>query len=435
MNGNEGVALEYTRNRVQLYADSLAEMSRFCRGERKYQIVEDELEGKDTCRADEETVDMVQDLNQLDQEKESEKPGRRRNQEALEQVEERELVWEREKRKEERNLLGDYLADLSEHMQQMVGQAFVLSRYSGKEERRMKAALLKEKILVHEILIFHRGEEDFVGMKVSCRGMSGCEKGELAQRLSKLLKKEMIPADYTDSYIRGEIVTQIFWEKPRYFCTYGVARTMKTGEKISGDNFSVVERENGYVFGMLSDGMGCGEEAYEGSCEVLDYVEKLLEMGFSPKEAIRNSRRLFLLRGDNKSTLDLCVLNLNKGSGCFYKVGGGASFLKSGKYVEMISCPGLPLGIGGQQMGSLPDIESKERELVDGDYVVMMTDGVIDALEQEGYEEGMRDFLTREKERHPKELADHILQFAIDHCDGAIKDDMTVLVFRIWASH
>lgn len=404
MNGNEGVVLEFTRNRIRLYADSLAEMSKFCRGDRRYK------------RAG------AEDIQEPDQEE-------------LIQPEERERIWEREKRREERNLMGDYLEDLSEHMQQMMGQAFILSRYSGKEERRVKAAFLKEKILIQEILIFHRDEDEFVGMKVACRKAGGCEKGEMARFLSRLLKKEMIPADFTDAYIREETVTQIFWEKPRYFCICGVAKAMKTGERISGDNFSVVERVNGYIYGMLSDGMGCGEEAYEESCEVLDYVEKLLEMGFSPKEATRNSRRLFLLRGDNRSTLDLCELNLHKGCGTFYKIGGGASFLKSGKYVEIISCPGLPLGIGSQDMGASSENISKERELVDGDYVVMMTDGIIDALEQEGYEEGMRDFLAGEKERHPQEMADRILQFAMEQCGGVIKDDMTVLVFRIWVTH
>jgi len=395
MSGNEGVALEYTRNRVKLYADSLEEMSKICRRDRI---------------------------------------SKRRTEEGETNEESSSAEWDRERRNEEKQLLGDYLEDLSEHMHQMMGQAFLLNHYSGKEERRIKAAFLREGILVKEIMIFHRGEETLVGMKVGCKRIGGCEKEGLAKFLSTLLKKEMVAADYTDHYIRREIVTQVFWERPRYFCTYGVAKAVKTGEQVSGDNFSVLEKENGFLIGMLSDGMGCGELAYEDSCEVLDYVEKLLEMGFSPAQAIENSRRLFLLQGDNQSTLDLCVVNLHKGSGCFYKVGGGASFLKSGNYVETVSCPGLPLGIWTAEKKLTCEAFGKERELVNGDYIFMMTDGVIDAWEKEGYEKGICAILEKEKERHPQEMADRLLQISLAGCGEHIRDDMTVLVFRIWDS-
>lgn len=398
MRENEGVALEYTRNRVRIYADSLAAMSQCCRRE------------KDVKEAspDEETIGEEY---------------------------RREQLIEEAQRREERKLLGDYLEDISEHMQELTGQAFFISRYSGKEERRIKTFLLRERVLVREIMIFKRGEEDFVGMKVACKRLSGLEKSELAHMLSTLLKKEMVAADYTENVIRVETVTQIFWEKPRYCYTYGIAKAVKRGEKISGDNFSVVEKDNGLTIAMLSDGMGCGEEAYEDSSEVLDYVEKLLDMGFSPSEAMLNCRRLFLLKEENKSTLDMCVLNLHKGSGYFYKVGGVSSFLKSGKYVETISLPGLPLGIWTSRKNSFQEYIGRERELVNGDYVVMVTDGVIDALEKEDYEAGIRDYLAEQRDCHPKEMADRLLQFALEGCHREAKDDMTVLVFRIWDTH
>ena len=138
------------------------------------------------------------------------------------------------------------------------------------------------------------------------------------------------------------------------------------------------------------------------------------------------------------STLDICSLNLYQGMCVFRKVGAAASFLKSNSYVEQISLPGLPLGI----LAAGEDREAQEalrrsvsRELIDNDYIIMVSDGVLDALRESGYEDAMVRYLESMREQHPDEMAGSLLQFVLRCSQGRIMDDMTVLVLGVFDSH
>ena len=72
------------------------------------------------------------------------------------------------------------------------------------------------------------------------------------------------------------------------------------------------------------------------------------------------------------------------------------------------------------------------RSLADGDYVIMMTDGVLEALQKNQYEETMCRIIRTVTEHNPREIAAKILQFALHLCGGCIQDDMTVLVLGVW---
>ncbi len=54
---------------------------------------------------------------------------------------------------------------------------------------------------------------------------------------------------------------------------YGAARAIKTGESVSGDNYSFSQIMPGQVIMSLSDGMGSGEIAEEESRQVIELTE------------------------------------------------------------------------------------------------------------------------------------------------------------------
>ena len=108
-------------------------------------------------------------------------------------------------------------------------------------------------------------------------------------------------------------------------------------------------------------------------------------------------------------------------------MGAAASFIKRAHGVEQITGPSLPLGIFRET-----EPEKLDRKLMDGDYIIMMTDGVLDALKQNRYEETMRQIIESIGEQNPKEIARRILQFVLHCCGGHIQDDMTVVVLGIW---
>lgn len=390
MKQSECAVLEYTRGRMQAYADSLLEVSRcFGRGER----IEANVEG----------------------------------------ISRQELL-EKAQKKEERRILRDYLQDLSENMNRCVKQMEELSYFTPKEEKRIRMGLKREHLLVEELFFSERDGNQRIAMTVSSRKVSGHTREEVAEILSALLKREMVVVGYSSEKIMDHSIYLVFSHKPRYFCVYGVAKAIKDGEKISGDALSVLEQEEGTLLAMLSDGMGSGEKAAAESSEVLDEMEKLAEAGLSMEEAANTINRLFLLEEENNSTLDLCRLDLISGKCRFMKIGGSASFIKSGGYVEKIGKESLPLGMLVEEESDFPAVynQKMERELIHGDYILMLTDGVLEALNERGYERGFLHYLEQMRECHPKEMAERLLQYVLAAAEGRIRDDMTILIFKIY---
>ena len=89
----------------------------------------------------------------------------------------------------------------------------------------------------------------------------------------------------------------------------------------------------------------------------------------------------------------------------------------------------LPLGIFFRN-----EDEYVSRELMDNDYLIMVTDGVLDAFSAGDYEEMLGQYLRDMRECSPAEVAKRILQFALKCSGGHIKDDMTILVLEVFQS-
>ena len=80
----------------------------------------------------------------------------------------------------------------------------------------------------------------------------------------------------------------------------------------------------------------------------------------------------------------------------------------------------------------ISDMEIVGRTLLDGDYIIMFSDGITDALSQGIGEEMLAEVIGSCHLMNPGEIAGHILNFCIHQCKGHIRDDMTVLVIGIW---
>ena len=130
---------------------------------------------------------------------------------------------------------------------------------------------------------------------------------------------------------------------------------------------------------MLSDGMGSGEKACKDSEFVIDFMEKFLEAGFGKETAVQMINGALIAGGEsqNMSTLDLCQMDLYTGVCEFIKIGSAPSYIKRENLVEQISARNLPLGVFYEI-----DMETVKRRLVDGDYVIMLSDVILDALSQ-----------------------------------------------------
>lgn len=368
----------------------------------------------------------------------------------------RQQILEEHRLWENRQVICDNLEEMSQIMARLAAEVFRLTPLTPREEKLVIRALRQEGITVLDLFYIdqpEREEEELcqegqsgmgatLGLHMHTQRMVGRSTQEVADMLSVLLGRRLTVSVTSPPQIEEREGTYLFVEEPRFVVLFGSARAVKENEVISGDNYSIIQSDRGWTTVLLSDGMGSGQQANADSSQVLDMMEKMLEAGFETDMAVSLVNSALLAAGDragrrNMSTLDICSLNLYQGVCVFRKVGAAASFLKSNSYVEQISLPGLPLGIltAGEEEAQGASRRSVGRELIDNDYIIMMSDGVLDALKESGYETAMIQYLEGMREQHPEEMARNLLQFVLRCSQGRILDDMTVLVLGVFDSH
>ena len=68
------------------------------------------------------------------------------------------------------------------------------------------------------------------------------------------------------------------------------------------------------------------------------------------------------------------------------------------------------------------------RKMWDGEKIIMISDGILEAMPGEHKEETFMEFASSLSGGNPQELAEQILAFASGLSDGGVADDCTVLV-------
>ena len=78
------------------------------------------------------------------------------------------------------------------------------------------------------------------------------------------------------------------------------------------------------------------------------------------------------------------------------------------------------------------DMETITKKLYDGDFVIMVSDGIVDALDCPDKEEAMGRIIMDIHTANPKQMAISVLSQALAKCKGVPEDDMTVICTGIW---
>jgi stage II sporulation protein E len=344
--------------------------------------------------------------------------------------EDRQTFLEARKLWENRQVLCENLNEMAQIMTRVAGEVFRYSPLETRIARQIIHTLRGEGIIITDMFnVEQPGERKGIGITMHSVDRGTYTSEEVADMLSVLTNERLSASVTSPGLVDQTSRNFIFVEEARYLVLTGVSKAVKENELVSGDNYAFVESEKGRMTILLSDGMGSGEKASASSERVLDLMEKMLEAGYGVDTAISLVNSALVAQGEeeNISTLDVCDFDLHNGQCNFIKVGGAASFIKRGNMVEQLSSKSLPLGI-------FPGVESEviPRELTNGDYVVMLSDGVLDALDLNHYEEALEHYLSGIQDRNPGEMADKLLQFVL-HCGGGrIPDDMTIIVAGIW---
>ncbi|MCM1112711.1 MAG: SpoIIE family protein phosphatase [Muribaculum sp.] len=332
---------------------------------------------------------------------------------------------------ENRMLISHNLCEVAQIMTHLADELFRCRPMEDQCRKYLLHALRAESIYADHFCYLAEQEEEThaVSMTLSTDIKGGCPASRVADMLSVLLKRPLQLSVSSPYLVEREPHNFVFMEEADFVTLTGFCKVTKESETVSGDHYSVLESEKGKVTLLLSDGTGSGEQASRDSEKVLDLMEKLLEAEYEPLAAADMVNLAFYAgeREYSHPTLDICDLDLYDGSCLFCKVGGAVSFLKRGTQVERICQGSLPLGVFRRiQSGGI------RRQLEDGDYVILMTDGVSDAFGGEEGEEMLREIIADLAETNPGEIAQRLLESALCACGGHIRDDMTVLVAGIW---
>lgn len=337
------------------------------------------------------------------------------------------LLWNT-KLEENREAMAVQLTEMAQIMTDTVEHAWD-TRSDEELEEHLRKKLKSMGLSVHSVLVYceeHSRQEVYLTMSTRKRKCVAVK--DISAALTKLMKRAMMPARDSRAFVGSEKITVLFVERTNFQVLYGVEKAVKGKEKISGDNFSLRYCREGQFIGALSDGMGSGITAYRESELVIDLLEQFLEAGFSKETAVRMINSALILRSDAQvfSTIDIASLDLYTGVCEFLKVGASTTFIRRENWVETIASTSLPAGVFHKLE---PDCTGKK--LYDGDMVIMVTDGVMDALPAGHQESMMKDIIMEHSTGNPSELASYILGRVRQYREKGPSDDMTVLVMGI----
>lgn len=345
------------------------------------------------------------------------------------QREKQNLMWDN-RMIENRLAVAQQLMEVSRIMENVASDLYDLERGTPQFEEELRKSLRKSHVILRQAWVMDKikgRRQIFLTMRArsgQCISMT-----EISQLLSGVCGSSMVPVNGSRCIVNGEYHTVHFIEDVSYQILYGVARLTREEEKVSGDNYVCRQEDGGRFVMCLSDGMGSGMEACRESETVVELLEQFMESGFSQETAAKMVNSALVLKGQEGmfSTVDICAVDLYTGICNFLKAGAASTFIKRDHWVESITSESLAAGLV-QQI----DFETASRKLYHGDYLVMMTDGVLDALPSQKEEETMKEIIMDVHEESPKDFGRGILERVLGYSDYRARDDMTVLVAGVW---
>ena len=345
------------------------------------------------------------------------------------QREKQEMIWGN-RMIESRLAVAQQLNEISHIMRQVAEDLYDISEAEPVFQEELTRSLRKRHVILKRAWVMDKVEgrrQIFLTMRA--RNGQCVSVAEIAQILSGICECSMTSAPGNRCIVNRDFHTIHFVEDVSYQMQYGVARLTRVKEQVSGAIFICRQEDGGRFVMCLSDGMGSGMDACRESEIVVELLEQFLESGFSQETAARMVNSALVLNGREGmfSTVDICAVDLYTGICNFLKAGASATFIKRDHWVEAISSESLAAGLIQQV-----DFETSSRKLYHGDYLIMMTDGVLDALPAMREEETMKEIIMDIHEETPKEMSRGILERVLGYSDYCARDDMTVLVAGMW---
>ncbi len=344
-------------------------------------------------------------------------------------------IW-KNRLEECRELVSQQLFAVGHIVEDLSGQLDVRGVYRESLEKEIAAALDKEKIHTRQVSVLesrqkNQGQEVTLTMR-ACNGNNLCNE-KIVPIVGKALGKPMRKAGGKAACYGGrdKLCTLKLVEENKFRLTTAVASRPKEEGGVSGDSTAFLETATGSAIMALSDGMGTGKGANSESRSAIELLEQFMEAGFEKDLAVKMINSVLLLRSAEESyaTLDICTVDLYTAKAEFMKIGAVAAYILRDERVIAIRSQTLPVGI---LQHIAPD--KNDMLLKDGDIILLMTDGITDAIGGQTMDvDWLTDIFRKFHSNNPQDIVDYILLEAEKKLEGERKDDMTVMAGRFWA--
>ncbi|MFR1314392.1 MAG: stage II sporulation protein E [Clostridium perfringens] len=335
---------------------------------------------------------------------------------------------------EGRKILSNHINNMSVTISEIVDEFGNELHLCTDVEKSIKKSLLKYGINFGSLICYNdkNGRIKIKMQMENCMGSQTCIKTVLPIISETIGKNMSIGSEGCNINSKNNMCEIVIEESPKYHINSHVAVATKEGEKFTGDSYSYGRTKDGNYITVISDGMGSGPEAGLESKVSVEIIEKFMEVGFDEKIAIDAVNAIMSIKfsEDEKfSTLDMNKIDLYTGNAKFMKVGAIESFIKRGNKVEVINSNTLPFGVLEE-----PDVDTVEKQVGNGDVIVSISDGILDVKNDGSFDTTwLIEFLKSTKYRQPKDLSIAILEKAKELSGGKAKDDMTVVVSKVFA--
>lgn len=288
------------------------------------------------------------------------------------------------------------------------------------KENKIISRLLSQNIFCKEVLLYTEKNDNLSAVLVV--KADNVYNPILEKVISETLKCKMV-VDKISPLPESNFLSVSFKKKSKFDCVFGLASCNKAGNSECGDCHSIMRLNNNKFLLALCDGMGAGENAHKTSAMTLGLIEDFYKVGFDNDTILESVNKLLAVNNqENYSTLDVCLLDLDREIADFIKVGSPFGLIKRAENIEVVNGGALPIGA----LDNITPAVTKTA-ISTKDIVIMATDGIIDAFNSQT---DLVDFVSKLASTNPQTLAETILNEALRLNNMSAKDDMTVLVAR-----
>ncbi len=337
-------------------------------------------------------------------------------------------IWEK-RFSDSRNAVALQLREMSDILKEAAAETYVFANLTNEKERELRIRLKGIGVLMKNVVVLNnRRGIDEVNIMIRAPKKNVIMR-EVADVIGKVMGKKVSYRKNPYARVTREYTGCIFVEEPNFFVIHGTAKHSGSDSQVCGDNFTCMELESGQTLLSVSDGMGQGVRACKDSEAVLELLEEMMQSGFQEETAVRLINSLFMVDGNRTrpAALDMGIIDMYSGICDFMKMGASSTFVKRGQWVEAIKSTSLPIGSTEQA-----DIETATKKLYDGDFVIMMSDGILESIQSEDKEKTIGEIILGIPEGRPEDMAKEILKRAMACADRQQEDDMMVMVTGIW---